>query len=88
MYKGEKKPEELLRAGGDGVGARDLRLRRRQLAPRERPPRPRPGPSSSESPTGDQWAAFGFIASEAELARKGGLGGQSPPSSKKETTTP
>ena len=88
MYKGAHAPEDLLRAGGDGVGRATYGyavgnfhlVNGRQAEAR----------AAFERVTeGDQWAAFGFIASEAELTRlKGGLGGQSPRSSKKEATTP
>ncbi len=68
MYKGVYTPEDLLRAGGDGiaratygyaVGSYYLWSGRAAEARK-----------AFEAVTaGEQWAAFGFIASEAELAR-------------------
>ena len=68
MYKGVYAPDDLLRAGRRRRDARDLRLRRRQLPPRERAEREARA-AFQQVTAGEQWAAFGYIAAEAELAR-------------------
>ncbi len=68
MYKGVYAPDDLLRTGGDGVGRAtygyavgNFHLANGRTAEAR---------AVFERVTaGDQWAAFGFIASEAELAR-------------------
>jgi tetratricopeptide (TPR) repeat protein len=72
LYKGEKTPEELLGAGGDdavavatnGYGVGNWYLVNGQ------PERAREVFERVVFTKGPQWAAFGFIAAEAELARR------------------
>ena len=68
MYKGAKKPDELLTPGqGHGVGGH-ARLRRRQLV-FEDGRNERGAGHLREIVAGSNWMPFGFIAAEAELAR-------------------
>ncbi len=68
MYKGIHAPEDLLRAGGDGVGRATYGYAVGNFHLVNG--RPAEARAVCERVTeGDQWAAFGFIASEAELAR-------------------
>jgi len=68
MYKGERTPEELLRAGGDGVGLATYGygVGNWYLYSGQRDKAKEVFHKILETP---QWAAFGFIAAEAELAR-------------------
>jgi hypothetical protein len=73
MYKGVHSPEDLLRAGGDGVtratygyAVGNFHLVNGRAAEARA--------VFQQVTAGEQWAAFGYIAAEAELARmkKGG----------------
>ena len=69
MYKGVYKPEDLLRAGGDGLARATYGYAVGNLALVNG--RPDEARAAFEQVTaGEQWAAFGFAAAEAELARK------------------
>ena len=72
MYKGEITPEALLSAGGSESTARPTDTRSRTGTSRTAQP-PRPVRSFEKVTAGEQWAAFGFAAAEAELARGKGV---------------
>jgi len=68
MYKGVYSPEDLLRAGGDGVARATYGYAVGNFALVNG--RPAEARAAFEQVTkGDQWIAFGFAAAEAELAR-------------------
>ncbi|MFI4942937.1 MAG: tetratricopeptide repeat protein, partial [Burkholderiales bacterium] len=68
MYKGVYKPEDLLRAGGDGLARATYGYAVGNFALVNG--RPDEARATFEQVTaGEQWAAFGFAAAEAELAR-------------------
>jgi tetratricopeptide (TPR) repeat protein len=68
MYKGVHTPDDLLRTGGDGVGRATYGYAVGNFHLVNG--RPAEARAVFERVTqGDQWAAFGFIASEAELSR-------------------
>ena len=68
MYKGVYTPEDLLRAGGDGVARATYGYAVGNFAlVNGRADEARA--AFEQVTTGEQWAAFGFAAAEAELAR-------------------
>ena len=68
MYKGVYKPEDLLRAGGDGLARATYGYAVGNFALVNG--HPDEARAAFEQVTaGEQWAAFGFAAAEAELAR-------------------
>ena len=68
MYKGVYAPEDLLRAGGDGLALATYGYAVGNFALVNG--HPAEARAVFERVTaGEQWAAFGFVASEAELAR-------------------
>jgi hypothetical protein len=69
MYKGVYAPDDLLRAGGDGLVRATYGYAVGNLALVNR--HPAEARATFERVTaGEQWAAFGFAAAEAELARQ------------------
>jgi dipeptidyl aminopeptidase/acylaminoacyl peptidase/Tfp pilus assembly protein PilF len=68
MYKGVYSPEDLLRAGGDGVARATYGYAVGNLA-LVNGKRAEARAAFEQVTKGDQWIAFGFAAAEAELAR-------------------
>ena len=73
LYKGAEDRERAARLAGGPLAVATYGLRRRQLVPLQRPDARSAREVFTSVVAGPQWPAFGFIASEAELARTNNL---------------